>query len=319
MDMDEYRRDLTLTLGGTYGVAMLCTAAFGIWSCVRVHRHADNARYAFTWLKALFALAFLVYAFNFASLMVYAAKSTRTPSDSTSYNNFLERMDRLEYGFLSAGAFFMAFVECLLFITLSEVGIGFSYALYEKPRPVHKKIRYAVLATCVPIIVLAIVETGWGGSLKKEYFDMVYATGQNVDEGAFKSVVNSINKVADMDIAALMIRAITMIALVVQSWMVCREYWGVHPIDDVMMMYFATTCLGLARELWLLIESCLINLGGVTKLITPEAHVGTDMILNVVILFVMMLFVFVIGRRKGNGLWTTLQPWMDDASSISKV
>lgn len=78
-----------------------------------------------------------------------------------------------------------------------------------------------------------------------------------------------------------------------------------------MNLYLVATVLALVHQLWRVARVCLLfftplGIPSQAKLMTPP-----NIILSTVIWFIILTLLFCVAGRRHNGLWTTLQPWMN--------
>ncbi|KAL6852688.1 hypothetical protein ACO1O0_007236 [Amphichorda felina] len=311
MDREEYI--LTVVQAGVLGSLTVAISILAILTFVRVRKHADPARCAFTWLKVALVLAFLSQGLTFASYLVWIAR-VFVPwvlDDDYGYDWEENRLHRAEYGLGSAGWFLETLAQCALVVTFAELGNGFLYALTRQLTPKQITVRRVAIASIVPLAILAIVDLGWDGAVYKEYFDIM-SPDYNLSfyDEAMEDVGKKMANVANVRLAWMALHCAIMVALVVQAAMVKHKYQGIQPADQGVTIYLVAPILNLVRALWILTRFSAITYGEVWRLTEMETNFGLTLVFNICIFFIVLVLLSVVGSLRHRGLWTIGQPWM---------
>lgn len=273
--------------------AMLC-ASFWL-----ARRSKDPARVAFTYLKVTLTLAFLwlaMYTIEGALELVY--------QNSTLYwwNSDSIYLTSLRTSLL--GSLFGHLAGLLLVMTLVELGNGFLFFLTETRTTLQRAMRNAGIASCVLLFIIAIASFGILNEAYSQYLASPWAY-----EDAGESLFSAGRKLSAAFDIILFVWAVVLMVFAV---LVFKEVKHNYVLKSSAILFLAATILNLITRLYGLIYASLFNLAGFDW--DHESYtviMFLDPFLSEWIFTVIVALVFSIAIRKRNGLWTTMQPWMD--------
>lgn len=231
------------------------------------------------------------------------------------------------------GSLFGHLAGLLLVMTLVELGNGFLFFLTETRTTLQRAMRNAGIASCVLLFIIAIASFGILNEAYSQYLASPWAY-----EDAGESLFSAGRKLsAAFDIilfvwaVVLMVFAVLVFKEVKHNYVLksvsCptltttapassnnlkRSFSDIRLSFQSAILFLAATILNLITRLYGLIYASLFNLAGFDW--DHESYtviMFLDPFLSEWIFTVIVALVFSIAIRKRNGLWTTMQPWMD--------
>jgi hypothetical protein len=127
----------------------------------------------------------------------------------------------------TTGLFFMRLANICLILTCVEFGNGFVYALTRQHTSVQRTMRLLAFLAATPLLILAFVESGWGGSVWTEY----YKTAEFGDP--FQSIWNKLRRINDIGMATEAITLAVYIGLMAHAAVVKHKYRKSQPSSQV--------------------------------------------------------------------------------------
>lgn len=238
------------------------------------------------------------------------------------------------------GSLFGHLAGLLLVMTLVELGSGFLFCLTETRTTLQKAMRNAGIASCVLLFVIAIASFGVLNEAYSQYLASPWAY-----EDAGESLFSAGRKLsAAFDIilfvwaVVLMVFAVLVFKEVKHNYALksvsCptlattapassnnlkRSFADIRPFFQSAVLFLAATMLNLITRLYGLIYASVFNLAGFDW--DHESYtviMFLDPFMSEWIFTVIVALVFSIAIRKRNGLWTTMQPWMDGQGPPAK-
>ena len=127
----------------------------------------------------------------------------------------------------STGVFFMRLANILFILTCVEFGNGFVYALTRQQTSVQRTMRLLAFLAATPLLILAFVESGWGGSVWTEYYKTA------VSGGATQSAWKKLMRINDIGMATEAITLAVFIGLMAHAAVVKHKYRKSQPSSQV--------------------------------------------------------------------------------------
>ncbi|KAG6368728.1 hypothetical protein INS49_002942 [Diaporthe citri] len=273
--------------------AMLCA------SFLLVRRSKDPARVAFTYLKVMLPLAFLwfaMYTIEGALELVYQNSTVYWWTNDSIYKASL-RTSLL-------GSLFYRLAGLLSVMTLVELGNGFLFCLTETRTALQKAMRNAGIASCIVLFIIAFASFGIQNEAYSQYLATPWAY-EDVGESLF-SAGGKLSAAFDIILFAWAV------VLVVFAVLVFKEIKHNNALKNSAVLFLAAIVLNLIARLYGIIYASIFNLAGLDW--GHESYTVVmflDPFMSEWIFTVIVALVFSIAIRKRNGLWTTMQPWMD--------
>ncbi|KHO00311.1 uncharacterized protein MAM_02234 [Metarhizium album ARSEF 1941] len=266
----------------------------------------DPARVAFSWLKAchpFFALSLmLTITSDVAGVVRLSWEYENGSFDQVAHTTSdIDRLDQTDRYANQIAIFFERIVNALLVIVLAELGSGFRRAQIKKPAPGRNVIRTAAFSGA--LVIFAVSVTCFALSLAA-----LLEFTQSNSTSDLTAVADAWDKDRWLRAAGDMINFAISVGQVIYAGYVVGQYAGL-PGRNSAIFYLVSTILDAIR--WLV---SIVLLG---KWILPqeELPVAWDIIDPVLVLWlrlIILVLLLVIGNRRQAGLWSTIQPWMQD-------
>ncbi|KAG9254084.1 uncharacterized protein F5Z01DRAFT_687587 [Emericellopsis atlantica] len=304
---------ITFVSVGLSAVIAIPIAVTGILTCLKARRGGDPARRGFTWLKLAYSFIFTGYVFSIVADLINGLMYYGVASNQPHVTNAL----------IVTGSVIAWLGEVCVILTCTELGCGFTYALRLERTPSHKIWRlYGVVSGAI-LAILAIVSGAYNGWAYAQYLDSVYYSS------AYEAVERSNKLSAALSVLAFFVSA----GLIVQASLVRRKYLSNMPAANVshgwtsgmytyaahanlcafqsVTLYLVATILFVVpRRLWAMVTNLVYVTRGFTELNEPTVGVTTWLVISGIPQLILLILLFVVGLRKSDGLWTTMQPWM---------
>lgn len=231
------------------------------------------------------------------------------------------------------GSLFYRLASLALVMTLVELGNGFLFCVAETRTALQRAMRNAGIASCILLFIISFASFGVLNEAYSQYLAAPWA-----DEDAGESLFSAGRKLsAAVEIilfgwaVVLMILGALVLIKIKHNYALknvsCpippakapapsssfeRSFADTQPCFQSAVLFLAATILNLIARLYGLIYASLFNLDGMD--IDHEGYtviMFLDPFMSEWIFTVIVALIFSIAIRKGNGLWTTMQPWMD--------
>ncbi|KAK7418766.1 hypothetical protein QQX98_003784 [Neonectria punicea] len=252
-----------------------------------------------------------------ASNLVHAAKvrlELRSPDEVLEQATLKTRRDaeHLKLNLGSVARFMGQLADCLLLVTLIELGNGFMFAL-KGTRSLSQKI-IGWLAFFIAGVLLGFAL----GYLMQEHNIMpkIWDTmgDQYNPESDYEELVDLANKALQLQYLAAtyaIINGITAVFALVYASVVMYKYRIVKSCRGCLVVFLAASVLNFIRLVWLMAFNIMARLT-YTFVPYPKTLLFLDIFLDIWVFSIVLILLFSIAIQKKNGLWTTLQPWMND-------
>ena len=215
---------------------------------------------------------------------------------------------------------FWNLASAAFFMTCVEMGLGFAYALERQRTSSLKMLRILGLIAFAVMVIMAVTCTGLDGSLLKGPTGSLY--------GGWMDRLDQTNNLIT---AKTSIYLFLNIVNLVQAARIKHRYRDIGPSRQVgqpisvdplapsnshvllqtVTLYLVATVLAVVNNAWALVYRCLIIYGYSNDLANTYVGTVTSLIFGSVPWFVAVVLLFCVAVRRHDGLWTTLQPWMN--------
>ncbi|KAH8763323.1 hypothetical protein F5883DRAFT_677296 [Diaporthe sp. PMI_573] len=185
------------------------------------------------------------------------------------------------------------------------MGNGFLFCLTQTRTGLQKAMRYTAIATCVILAMLTIALFGVYNAQYSQYLNSWY--GHLYEDALY--VAGS-----RMSSALNFLTFFWALALLAFAAVVFHKTKRNYVLKNSAMLFLIAAVLNLITRLYMLIYISIFvlsNFYDYDRYETITALFFVDPIINVWIFVAVASLVCTILIRKRNGLWTTLQPWMD--------
>ncbi|KAK2604035.1 hypothetical protein N8I77_006995 [Diaporthe amygdali] len=266
-------------------------------SFYRARRSHDPARVTTAYFKAMLPVAILwllMYTIQGILSIIYE----RSYSDTGGIYHASLRTSLL-------GTLFSYITNLLLIMTLAELGNGFLFCLTQTRTALQKAVRYAAIASCIILSMLAIAIFG---VYNAEYSRYLSDWWYRYDEDSLYEASRKMN------VAFNILTFVWALLLVAFAAVVFNKTKHNYILKDSAVLFLVAAILNFVTQLYTLIYLSVFVLADFylyDRYETYTALMFVDPVINDWIYTAVVSLVFVIVIRKRNGLWTTVQPWMD--------
>ncbi|KAI7786146.1 hypothetical protein LA080_004530 [Diaporthe eres] len=287
--------------GVNVGFTAIMIVPLSVIMCIsfyRARRSKDPARVTTTYLKAMLPMAILwllLYTIQGILSIVY----NNTYIDGTPVYHALLRTSAL-------GLLFSNTTDLLLIMTLAELGNGFLFCLTQTRTALQKAVRYAAIASCTILTMLAIAMFGVYNAVYSHYMsDRWYSY---LDSSLRQASRNT-------SIAFSILILVWTLLLLFLAAVVFHKTKRNYILKNSTALFLVAAILNLFPRLYTVIYLSIFVLAEFYNFNHYETYTAilfVEPVITVWIYTVVVALIFTIVIRRRNGLWTTLQPWMDE-------
>ncbi|KAG8162649.1 hypothetical protein KVR01_007127 [Diaporthe batatas] len=197
--------------------------------------------------------------------------------------------------------------DFLMIMTLVEMGNGFLFCLAEMRTGLQKAMKYVGIGSCAILAILAVALFGITNALYSAYFGqngLYYEDSERLYD-ARKGISSALTIVV----------FIWSLVLVVFAAIVFTKAKRNHVLRNSAMLFLIATVLYFISNLYLLIYTALFVLSNFYPYDSYETYTALLFIDPIVVTWTFVIassLVCAVVVRKNNGLWSTLQPWMNE-------
>lgn len=292
--------DPDITQGVNIGFTAIVIVPLITIMCItlaRAPRSKDPARVTTTYFKVMLPFAILwpiLYMIQGILSMVY----NRGNLDAEIVYHAQLRISALS-------TLFSYFTDILLIMTLVEMGNGFLFCLAQTRTGLQKAMRYTAITTCAILAILAIAQFG---VYNAEYSQYLSGMWYGIDDALYEAS-------RKLGIALNFLTFFWALALLVFAVIVFQKSKRNYVLKNSAMLFLIAAVLNFITHLYMLFYISIFVLSNFyaydNYYETYTALMFVDPIITAWIFVAAVSLVCAIVIRKHNGLWTTLQPWMD--------
>ncbi|KAG8167213.1 hypothetical protein KVR01_002902 [Diaporthe batatas] len=279
-------------------ITMLPIAYMIFVSFYRVRGDKDPARLAFTYLKVMLPLKFL-------ALLMYTISSALALIDLDSAGDGWYILFRVSYHISLAGGLLSRVVDLLLVMTLVEVGNGFLFCHTESRTLLQRVLRYAAIASCIILAVVAIIAFGIMNAA---------IAGFETPEWTWYDLMKAAAKLSAFVDIFLFVWAGALMGF---STHVYNKVKHNGALRDSSMLFVYAAILNLVTRLYAFVLVSIFTLAGVILYGSSAIYAAiliAGPILTVWTYAAIAGFLVAIAIRKHDGLWTTVQAGTEEES-----
>ncbi|KAH8695154.1 hypothetical protein BGW36DRAFT_382207 [Talaromyces proteolyticus] len=284
-----------------------------IWliSLCLVRRRNDPARVAFSYLNAACPFLMVCLTLFVAGDAVAIAQTTLEQDDET--NNLLSD---LQYRVYSVGYLFQVVADILTVCCLVELGNGLLLSVKQQRTAFQTVLRYVAIGVGSLIFVLSLAQFSIDNVQYTNYFNYLNHRLTHYDYGGdttaptfdYASFDHSLTIALDLSVTCDVLLLVTTAATLGYAAYVLHQCRSCPGLRNSTVLFLVATILSLLRYSWAIAIDTAWELPNVTM---PLVYADiVDPIINIWTFFVILVLLFVIGRRKQDGVWSTPQQWM---------
>lgn len=237
------------------------------------------------------------------------------------------------------GSLFSSSADLLMIMTLAELGNGFLFCLTQTRTALQKAVRYIAVVSCAILFMLVIALFGVYNAEYSQHLSSRWYSGfeENLYEASRR--MSSAFSIITFVLASLLVAfAAVVLNKTKRNYVLRNVSRTLFPLQDCSgarrgqtnstipvanwkrllqsaVLFLVAAVLNLIVHLYALIYVSVFVLADFQLYRHYETYTAimfVDPVITVWIYTAAVAFVFVIVIRKRNGLWTTLQPWMDE-------
>ncbi|KAK2603477.1 hypothetical protein QQS21_004337 [Conoideocrella luteorostrata] len=269
-------------------------------------RKGDPARAAFSWLKAchpfLVVSLLLIVVSDVATTILVSWQYDNGRYDSIGHSPSAIKGLTEVYQYCGIiGTWFERIVTALFVVVFVELGSGFRYAQMKKAPSNRSVFRGAALTGALIIFVLSTANFAVPLAALVAYYNGAMSSS------GFENVKNASNTADALRVAVDVIAFVISLGQIIYATYVVRQHAGM-PARQSAVIYLVATILDAIRFLLFVVFDATWV---IPKQFAPYSWNAVDAILNTWLRFVILVLLLVIGNRRMNGIWSTVQHWME--------